>query len=153
MLPANEPGSSIMPGKVNPTQCEALTMACAQVLGNDAAIAFAASQGNLELNAMKPVLIDRFLDSARLMTEATASFTRHCVAGLEADRGRIRRNLEASLMLATALVPVLGYDRAAAIAKQAAREGTTLREACLAQGALSGEEFDRLVVPERMVAP
>jgi fumarate hydratase class II len=152
-LPANEPGSSIMPGKVNPTQCECLTMVCARVLGNDAAIAFAGSQGQLELNVMKPILIERFLDSSELLADACSSFTRYCIEGLEADRERIRRLVEGSLMLVTALVPAIGYDRAAEIAQKALREGTTLREACLAMGALSAEAFDRLVVPERMVHP
>jgi fumarate hydratase class II len=153
VLPANEPGSSIMPGKVNPTQCEALTMVCAQVLGNDAAIAFAASQGQLELNVMKPLLIDRFLDSTDLLTVACGNFTQFCVDGIAADRARIQRHVEGSLMLVTALVPAIGYDRAAEIAARAARDGSTLREACIALGVLSGEEFDRLVVPERMVHP
>jgi fumarate hydratase class II len=151
VLPANEPGSSIMPGKVNPTQCEALAMACARVIGNDAAIAFAGSQGRLDLHVMKPLMIDRFLDSVSLLAEACTSFTAFCVVGIEADRERIRRHVEASLMLVTALVPRLGYDRAAAIAKRAASEGTTLREACLAMGELSADEFDRLVVPSKMV--
>ncbi len=152
-LPANEPGSSIMPGKVNPTQCECLTMVCARVFGNDAAIAFAGSQGQLELNVMNPVLIERFLDSSELLADACISFTRYCIEGLEADRERIRRQVEGSLMLVTALVPAIGYDRAAEIAQKALREGTTLREACLALGALGADEFDRLVVPERMVHP
>lgn len=151
VLPANEPGSSIMPGKVNPTQCEALVMACAQVIGDDAAVAFSGSQGQLELNAMKPVMIDRFLDAAGLLAEAVSSFTSLCIEGLAADRARIRANLEGSLMLVTALVPALGYDRAAEIAHRALRDGTTLREAAVAAGALSAEEFDRLVVPEKMV--
>ncbi len=153
LLPANEPGSSIMPGKVNPTQCEALAMACAQVHGNDAAIAFAASQGQLELSTMKPLMIDRFLDSAGLLADACTSFTRFCIEGLEADAERIRRHVEGSLMLVTALVPAVGYDRAAQIARKALHDGTTLREAALALGTLEADEFDRLVVPERMVRP
>lgn len=153
LLPANEPGSSIMPGKVNPTQCEALAMACAQVHGNDAAIAFAASQGQLELSTMKPLMIDRLLDSAALLADACESFTRWCIDGLDADLARIRRHVERSLMLVTALVPAVGYDRAAQIARKALLDGTTLREAALALGALAADEFDRLVVPERMVRP
>jgi len=153
ILPANEPGSSIMPGKVNPTQCEALAMVCVQVHGNDAAIGFAGSQGNFELNVFKPVIIHDFLQSVRLLADAAGTFTKHCIEGLEANRQRIEANLKASLMLVTALTPVLGYDRAAEVAKKAASEGTSLREACVALGYLSGEEFDRIVVPERMTGP
>jgi fumarate hydratase, class II len=150
-LPENEPGSSIMPGKVNPTQCEAMTMVCVQVLGNDAAIAFAGSQGNFELNVFKPLIVHDFLHSTRLLTDACRSFTDHLVVGLEADRERIARLMESSLMLVTALSPQIGYDKAARVAHKAHHEGTTLREAALALGYLTGEDFDRLVRPEKMV--
>jgi fumarate hydratase class II len=152
-LPENEPGSSIMPGKVNPTQSEALTMVCVQVLGNDAAIGFAGTQGNFELNVFKPVMIFNFLNSVRLLTDACRSFTEHCVVGIEANRERIRSYVEHSLMLVTALNPKIGYDNAAKIAKTAHREGISLREAALKLGLLTGEEFDAAVVPERMTRP
>jgi fumarate hydratase, class II len=152
-LPENEPGSSIMPGKVNPTQCEALTMVCVQVMGNDAAIGFAGSQGNFELNVFKPVMIFNFLNSVRLLTDACRSFVEHCVAGIEANRERIASYVENSLMLVTALNPKIGYDNAAKIAKTAHREGTNLRAAALKLGLLSAEEFDAAVVPERMTRP
>jgi fumarate hydratase class II len=152
-LPANEPGSSIMPGKVNPTQCEALTMVCVQVMGNDTAIAIAGSQGNFELNVFKPVMIHNLLHSVRLLADACRSFTDFLVAGLEPNRPRIQHFLENSLMLVTALNPVIGYDRAAQVAKKAYRENTTLREACLALGFLSGEAFDQHVRPEQMTCP
>ena len=152
-LPENEPGSSIMPGKVNPTQCEALTMVCVQVMGNDAAIAFAGSQGNFELNVFKPVMIFNFLNSVRLLADACRSFTVHCVEGLEANRERIEDYVKDCLMLVTALNPKIGYDNAAKIAKTALKEGTTLREATLKLGLLSGAEFDRAVIPERMTRP
>jgi fumarate hydratase class II len=152
-LPENEPGSSIMPGKVNPTQCEALTMVCVQVMGNDAAIGFAGSQGNFELNVFKPVMIFNFLNSVRLLADACRSFNVHCVAGLEANRGRIQDYVKNCLMLVTALNPQIGYDNAATIAKTALMEGTTLREATLKLGLLSGAEFDHAVIPERMTRP
>jgi len=152
-LPENEPGSSIMPGKVNPTQCEALTMVCVQVLGNDMAIAMAGSQGNFELNVFKPLIIHDFLHSSRLLTDACRSFTDHLVVGLEADRERIAQLMQGSLMLVTALSPHIGYDKAAQVAHKAHHEGTTLREAAVALGYLTGEEFDRLVRPERMTDP
>ena len=152
-LPENEPGSSIMPGKVNPTQCEALTMVCVQVLGNDAAIAMAGSQGNFELNVFKPLIIYDFLHSTRLLTDACRSFTDYLVVGLEADRERIAQLMQSSLMLVTALSPHIGYDKAARVAHKAHHEGTTLREAAVALGYLTGEEFDRLVRPERMIGP
>lgn len=152
-LPENEPGSSIMPGKINPTQCEALTMACVQVHGNNAAIAFAASQGNFELSVFKPVMIYNFLQSVNLLTDACHSFTDHLLAGLTLNRGQIKKHLENSLMLVTALSPRLGYDRAARIAHTALHEGLTLREACLKLEVLTGEEFDELVRPERMTGP
>lgn len=152
-LPENEPGSSIMPGKVNPTQTEALTMVCARVAGNQATIAFAASQGHLELNAFKPVIAYAALQSLRLLGDAAESFRRHCVAGIEPDRRRIAELVERSLMLVTALAPKIGYDNAAAIAKRAHAEGLSLRQAALDSGLVSAEEFDAIVRPERMVAP
>ena len=152
-LPENEPGSSIMPGKVNPTQCEALTMVCVQVLGNDAAIAVAGSQGNFELNVFKPLIAHAFLHSARLLTDACRSFTDHLVAGLEVDRERVDQLMRSSLMLATALSPRLGYDKAAQVAHKAHHDRTTLREAAVALGYLTGAEFDRLVRPEDMTRP
>jgi fumarate hydratase class II len=151
VLPANEPGSSIMPGKVNPTQCEALLMVCAQVLGNDTAIAFAAAQGNLELNTMRPVIIANFLHSAGLLAGASRAFRVFCIEGAELNTGRITEHVERSLMLVTALSPVIGYDKAAEIAHQADHEGTTLRSAALSLGYLSAEEFDRIIDPASMV--
>jgi fumarate hydratase class II len=152
-LPENEPGSSIMPGKVNPTQCEAMTMVCVQVMANDVAIATAGSQGNFELNVFKPLIIHDFLQSTRLLTDACRSFTDHLVVGLEADRGRIAQLMQSSLMLVTALSPHIGYDKAAQVAHKAHHDGTTLRDAALALGYLTGEEFDRLVRPETMTRP
>ena len=140
-LPENEPGSSIMPGKLNPTQCEALTMVCIQVMGNDAAIGFAGSQGNFELNVFKPVMIFNFLNSVRLLANACRSFNAHCVAGLDANRERIADYVKNCLMLVTALNPRIGYDNAAKIAKTALKDGTSLREAALKLGLLSGTEF------------
>jgi fumarate hydratase class II len=153
VLPANEPGSSIMPGKVNPTQSEAMTMVCAQVLGNDAAISIAGSQGNFELNVFKPVIIHNLLHSIRLLADACWSFTEHCVVGIQADRERIHEFLVRSLMLVTALSPRIGYDKSAKVAKKAYEERKTLREACLELGYLTGEEFDALVKPEKMLGP
>ncbi|MFP6659947.1 MAG: class II fumarate hydratase [Myxococcota bacterium] len=153
ILPANEPGSSIMPGKVNPTQCEAMTMVAVQVMGNDVAVGFAASQGNFELNVFKPVMAANLLHSIALLGDASDGFRRFMVEGLEADRVRIAEGVERSLMLVTALSPHLGYDKAAAIAHKAQVEGTTLREACMALGFLSGEEFDERVRPEAMAHP
>ena len=150
-IPANEPGSSIMPGKVNPTQCEALTMVAVQVMGNDAAIGFAASQGNFELNVFMPVIAHDFLQSVRLLSDAMASFDEHCLSGLKANRERMERNLHDSLMLVTCLNPHIGYERAAQVAHKAYEEGTSLREACVALGFLSAEEFDRVFKPEEMV--
>ena len=152
-LPENEPGSSIMPGKVNPTQAEALTQVGAQVLGNHAAVAFAGSQGHLELNVYKPVIIANVLRSARLLADAAESFRVRCVEGMEANETQIRHHLERSLMLVTALAPSIGYDKAAAVAKLAHHEHLTLREAALRLGYLSAEDFDRLVRPETMLAP
>ena len=151
IIPENEPGSSIMPGKVNPTQAEAMTMAACQVFGNDATIGFAASQGNFELNVFKPVIIYNALQSARLLSDVMRSFARHCVEGIEANRAVIERNLRNSLMLVTALSPHIGYDRAAQIAKAAHVNGTTLREEAVASGYVTAEEFDRFVRPEAMV--
>src|SRR5881296_3158381 len=152
-LPENEPGSSIMPGKVNPTQAEAVTMVAVQVIGNDTAIAVAGSQGNFELNVFKPVIIFNFLHSVRLLTDACARFREFCVEGIEANRARIAELVERSLMLVTALAPHIGYDRAAAIAKKAHAEGSTLRDAALASGAVTAEQYDRWVRPADMVRP
>jgi fumarate hydratase class II len=152
-LPANEPGSSIMPGKVNPTQCEAMTMVCARVLGNDAAVAVAGSQGNFELNVYKPVMIYTFLQSARLLGDACASFNDNCIAGLEVDKQRIDELLHRSLMLVTALAPVIGYDKAAKVAKTAHEKGITLRETVIELDIMTGEAFDRAVRPEDMIGP
>ena len=151
ILPDNEPGSSIMPGKVNPTQCEAMVMVCIQVLAEDNAIAFAASQGNFELNTMRPVIISNFLHSATILADACAKLREHCIEGIELNQGQITRDLDQSLMLVTALSPVLGYDKAAAIAHQASEEGTTLRDAALASGEISAADFDRIVDPSAMV--
>ncbi len=150
-LPANEPGSSIMPGKVNPTQVEAMTMVCAQVIGNDVTISVGGMQGQFQLNVFKPVMIYDLLMSARLLGDASASFREHCVVGIEPDRARIRQHLDDSLMLVTALNTRIGYYKAAEIAQTAHREGLTLREATIQLGYLSGEEFDAAVVPEDMV--
>ena len=151
-LPENEPGSSIMPGKVNPTQCEALTMVCARVFGNDTAITVAGASGALELNVFKPLLIDSLLQSIRLLADGMASFTEHCVAGIEPDTGRIAELVGRSLMLVTALNPHIGYDKAAAIAKTAHREGVTLRQAAIRSGHLTADQYDRWVRPEDMVS-
>jgi len=153
ILPANEPGSSIMPGKVNPTQTESLTMVCVQVMGNDTAIAIAGSQGNFELNVFKPLIIHNFLHSVRLLSDAASMFTIHCVAGLEANRPQIDRFVKNSLMLVTALNPKIGYDKAAKVAKKAYQENISLREASVSLGFLTGEEFDEIVRPEQMTHP
>ena len=153
ILPENEPGSSIMPGKVNPTQCEALTMVCCRVFGNDTTIAVAASQGHFELNTYKPVIIHSALQSIRLLADAAVSLTDHCIVGIRANEPRIREAMERSLMLVTALTPRIGYDKAAQIAKAAHANGTTLREEAVRLGFVSGEEFDRLVQPARMTRP
>jgi fumarate hydratase class II len=152
-IPENEPGSSIMPGKVNPTQSEALTMVAVQVMGNDAAIGFAGSQGNFELNVFKPVIIFNFLNSVRILADASRSFVDHCVVGIEINQKQIDFYVKNSLMLVTALAPRIGYDKAAAIAKKAHHENLSLREACVKLGYLSGEEFDALVRPEDMTHP
>lgn len=150
-IPENEPGSSIMPGKVNPTQCEAVTMVAVQVMGNDAAIGFAASQGNFQLNVFLPVCAYNFLQSARLLSDAMDSFRKNCVEGITADRERMAQNLDRSLMLVTCLTPRIGYEAAAGCAKKALSEGTTLKEAVVASGLLTAEEFDEIVRPEKMV--
>ena len=152
-LPENEPGSSIMPGKVNPTQCEALTMVCAQVMGNNAAVSFAGSQGHFELNVFKPVIAYNTLQSIRLLADSARSFTDRCVAGVTANEARIRELMEKSLMLVTALAPVIGYDNATTIAKTAHKNGATLREEAVNLGFVSAEEYDRIVKPEKMIAP
>jgi fumarate hydratase class II len=151
-LPENEPGSSIMPGKVNPTQCEALTMVCVQVFGNQAALSFAGSQGHFELNVYNPVMAYNFLQSVRLIADASVSFTDNCVVGIEAREDNIRQALERSLMLVTALAPKYGYDRAAKIAKTAHKNGTTLREEAVKDG-IDAADFDAIVRPEDMIGP
>jgi fumarate hydratase class II len=152
-IPENEPGSSIMPGKVNPTQCEALTMLCAQVMGNDVAISMGGASGNFELNVFKPLIAHNFLQSVRLLADGMGSFETHCVCGIEAKRERIAELLDRSLMLVTALAPHIGYDRAAEIAKKAHHDGSTLREAALALGHVTAEQFDEWVQPGEMVGP
>ncbi|MEL7492072.1 MAG: class II fumarate hydratase [Pseudomonadota bacterium] len=152
-LPENEPGSSIMPGKVNPTQCEALTMVCAQVMGNNATVSFAGSQGHFELNVFKPVIAYNTLQSIRLLSDAAKSFTDKCVTGIIANEGQIKSLMERSLMLVTALAPTIGYDKATEIAKTAHKNGTTLREEAVRLGYVSEEEYDRIVKPENMIAP
>ncbi|PBB18322.1 class II fumarate hydratase [Mesorhizobium sp. WSM4313] len=152
-LPENEPGSSIMPGKVNPTQCEALTQVCVQVFGNNAALAFAGSQGHFELNVYNPLMAYNFLQSVQLLADASVSFTDNCVVGIEAREDNIKAALERSLMLVTALAPTIGYDNAAKIAKTAHKNGTTLREEALATGLVSEADYDRLVRPEDMTHP
>lgn len=152
-LPANEPGSSIMPGKVNPTQCEALSMLACQVLGNDTTIGFAASQGHLQLNVFKPVIIHNLLQSIELLADGCRNFQEHCVAGIEPDAEQMAAHLERGLMLVTALNPHIGYDKAAEIAKKAYGEGKTLREAALELDYLTNEQFDEWVKPENMLAP
>ncbi len=152
-LPENEPGSSIMPGKVNPTQCEALTMVCAQVIGNDMTVAVAGAQGHFELNVFKPVLAYASLQSIRLLADAAESFRLHCVEGIQADEARISELLHKSLMLVTALAPTIGYDMAAKVAKTAHQSGKTLRETALEMGLITGEQFDAAVRPEEMIEP
>jgi fumarate hydratase, class II len=152
-LPENEPGSSIMPGKVNPTQSEAMTMVCVQVMGNDAAISFADSQGNFELNVFKPVIIHNLMHSITLLSDACVLFAKYCVNGIVANREKIKQYLESSLMLVTALSPHIGYDKAAKVAKYAHERGITLRQACEQLGFLKAEDFDRFVQPEKMIQP
>ncbi|PZE22365.1 class II fumarate hydratase [Paenibacillus xerothermodurans] len=153
IIPDNEPGSSIMPGKVNPTQSEAMTMVVCQVMGNDAAIGFAASQGNFELNVFKPVIIYNFLQSVRLLADVMSSFNQHCAVGIQPNKEVIQRNVERSLMLVTALNPHIGYDNAAKIAKLAHQVGLSLKEAAVRSGLLTEEQFDAFVRPEQMVRP
>ena len=153
IIPANEPGSSIMPGKVNPTQCEALTMVVARVLGNDVTVGFAGSQGNFELNVFKPVMIYSLLQSIRLLSDAVRSFTDNLVTGIGADRDRIDELLRKSLMLVTALSPYIGYDKAAQVAHEAHKNGTTLKESAVKLGYVTEEEFDNIIRPEEMVKP
>ena len=151
VLPENEPGSSIMPGKVNPTQSEAMTMVAVQVMGNDTAVKVAGSQGNFELNVFKPVMIRNLLHSTKLLADACRTFREFCVDGLQPDRERIQELVQRSLMLVTALTPSIGYDKAAAIAKKAHHEGLTLKEAAVASGHLTEDEYDEAVRPEKMV--
>jgi fumarate hydratase class II len=150
-IPENEPGSSIMPGKVNPTQCEALTMVCVQVFGNDAAVAFAGSQGNFQLNVYKPIMVHNVLESIQLISDCVLGFNQHCAVGIEPNLTRINENLAKNLMLVTALNPHIGYDKAAKIAKKAHHDGTNLKEAALSLGFLSSEEYDQWVQPLDMV--
>lgn len=150
-IPENEPGSSIMPGKVNPTQCEAVTMAAVQVIANDTAVAMAASQGNFQLNVYMPVCIYNFLQSVRLLTDSILSFEKHCVSGIRANREKMDENLRRSLMLVTCLNPYIGYDNGAKTAKKAFRENISLKEACVSLGFLTPERFDEIFQPEKMV--
>ncbi|PIW70074.1 MAG: class II fumarate hydratase [Ignavibacteriales bacterium CG12_big_fil_rev_8_21_14_0_65_30_8] len=152
-LPENEPGSSIMPGKVNPTQSEAMTMVCAQVFGNDTTINFSGASGNFELNVFKPVIIYNTLQSVRLIADACESFTDNCIVGIEANQENVKKNLTNSLMLVTALNTVIGYDNAAKVAKKAFKENTTLKEAAVSLGLLTAEKFDEVVRPEKMIGP
>src|SRR5580693_8107930 len=152
-LPENEPGSSIMPGKINPTQCEAMTQVCVQIFGNHTTLTFAGSQGHFELNVYNPVMAYNFLQSVRLMSDAARSFTDNCVVGIEARRDNIKAGLERSLMLVTALTPKIGYDNAAKIAKTALKNGTTLKEEAVKGGFVTAEEFDEIVRPEHMIGP
>ena len=153
LLPANEPGSSIMPGKVNPTQCEAVTMVCAQVIGNQTAVSVAGSYGQFELNVFKPVMIRNLLHSTSLLADSARSFKNNCVDGIEPNRERINSLMNQSLMLVTSLNPHIGYDNAASAAKKAHKEGTTLKEAVVELGYLTPEQFDEYVRPEKMIGP
>ena len=153
LLPENEPGSSIMPGKVNPTQSEAMTMVCAQVFGNDTTVTFAGASGNFELNVFKPVIIFNVLQSTRLLADACESFTDNCVVGIKANEANIKKNLENSLMLVTALNPHIGYDNAAKVAKKAHKENKTLKQAAIELNLLTAEKFDEVVRPEKMIGP
>jgi fumarate hydratase class II len=153
MLPENEPGSSIMPGKVNPTQCEAMTMVCAQVVGNDMAVAVGGMTGHFELNVFKPLIIFNVLNSVRLLADASESFADHCVVGIEANKEQIKKHLDNSLMLVTALNSHIGYDNAAKIAKTAHKNGTTLKAEAINLGLLTAEKFDEIVKPEKMIGP
>jgi fumarate hydratase class II len=153
VLPANEPGSSIMPGKVNPTQCEAMTMVCAQVIGNDTTIAVAGASGNFELNVFMPVMAFNVLQSIRLLGDACDSFSQHCVVGIEPNLSQIDQYLNDSLMLVTALAPHIGYDQAAAVAKEAHQTGQTLKAVTIARGLLAADQFDQAIVPRQMTQP
>jgi fumarate hydratase, class II len=153
IIPENEPGSSIMPGKVNPTQSEALTMICAQVLGNDVALNIGGASGNFQLNVFKPLIIHNFIRSAKLLTKGVEGFNHHCIVGIQPNPDRIDELMSKSLMLVTALSPYIGYDNAAKIAKKAHAEGTTLKEAALALGLVSEEDFDKWIKPEEMITP
>jgi fumarate hydratase class II len=153
ILPANEPGSSIMPGKVNPTQCEAMIMITLQVIGNDTTIAMAGASGNFELNVNKPVIIYNLLQSIRLLADGCRSFSEHCIVGIKANEQVIKKYVDNSLMLVTALNPYIGYDKAAKIAKYAHEHETSLKEAAVSLGLLSAEEFDRIVIPGNMTGP
>jgi fumarate hydratase class II len=153
ILPENEPGSSIMPGKVNPTQVEAITQVCAHVMGNDAAVGFAGSQGHFELNVMKPMMAYNVLQSMQLIGDACSAFTDNCVVGIRADRVRIEKLMRESLMLVTALAPTIGYDKATTVAKTAHKNGTTLKEEAINLGYVDAETFERVVRPEDMIGP
>jgi fumarate hydratase class II len=153
LLPENEPGSSIMPGKVNPTQSEAMTMVCAQVIGNDVAVSMGGAMGHLELNVFKPVIVFNVLNSIRLIADACESFTDNCLTGIEANTAQIKKHLDNSLMLVTALNPHIGYDNAAKIAKAAHKNGTTLKEEAVKLGLMTAEKFDQVVRPEEMIGP
>jgi len=153
MLPENEPGSSIMPGKVNPTQCEAMTQVCAHVIGNDAAVGFAGSQGHFELNVYKPMMAYNVLQSMQLVGDACVAFTDNCVVGIEPDRARIEKLMRESLMLVTALAPRIGYDNATSVAKTAHKNGTTLKQEAIALGFVDEATFDAVVRPEQMIGP
>jgi fumarate hydratase class II len=153
LLPENEPGSSIMPGKVNPTQSEAMTMVCAQVIGNDVAVSVGGMSGHFELNVFKPLIVFNVLNSVRLLADACESFTDHCVSGIQANRAQIKKHLDNSLMLVTALNPHIGYDNSAKIAKAAHKNGTTLKEEAIKTGLLTAEKFDEWVRPEKMIGP
>jgi fumarate hydratase, class II len=153
IIPENEPGSSIMPGKVNPTQSEALTMICAQVLGNDVALNIGGASGNFQLNVFKPLIIHNFVRSAKLLAKGVEGFTHHCIVGIQPNPDRIDELMKKSLMLVTALSPYIGYDNAAKIAKKAHAEGTTLKEAAVALGLVKAEDFDKLIKPEEMITP
>ena len=153
ILPENEPGSSIMPGKVNPTQCEALTMVCAQIIGNHTTISFSGSQGHMELNAYKPVILYNLIQSMRLLSDSVNSFTNNCLIGIKPDKNNIKKLMEKSLMLVTALVPKIGYDNATKVAKLAHKEGLTLKEAAVSYNFISENDFDKIVKPEKMIMP
>lgn len=152
-MPANEPGSSIMPGKVNPTQSEALTMVCVQVMANHNAVSLAGSQGHFQLNVFKPLIIHNLIESVTLLSDAVSSFDEHCLRGIEANREQLAANVERSLMLVTAISPVIGYDRASTLALHAQQNSMSLRQAAEDLGIMSGEDFDRHVDPKRMLSP